>query len=107
MPTNSIDSSAASAPHVDSLTDKQLEAIASGAKDPQKAAIQNRLMGEIGTLDCVLYVLEQWDMNGRPINEPGCRMPSAEAALRLAIKHLYTLADDIGDLQDVREVHHG
>jgi hypothetical protein len=62
----------------------------------------DRLITQIATLDCVLGVLEQWDLSGRPIDKD-CRIGSAELALRQIIETLHDIAGDVSHTEDLVE----
>jgi hypothetical protein len=70
----------------------------------------DRLVVQIATLECVLGVLEQWDLSGRPTGKD-CRIGSAELVLRQSIEALHYLNGDVENLQGLidklREASHG
>ena len=81
---------------------KQMKAYATDsapveATDP-KATCHDRLVTQIATLECVLGVLVQWDLSGRPTDK-NCRIGSAELVLRESIDAMYDIAENVETLQ--------
>jgi hypothetical protein len=63
-----------------------------------KTPVDERLVAEISTLECVLSTLVAWDLSGRPTgydDEPRCRIGDAEEVLRRSIGALQDLLADI------------
>ena len=106
MADESVNQPAASAPHPDSLTDEQLEAIARGGES-EKPSLFDRLLDQICTLECVLSVLEQETEEVLPRTS---HMSAAELVLRRSIRALHEINSDVEIQQrlvkKIREVVH-